>query len=155
MARSIFGLALAKDGFSCRCCRVVLRRDDVRLGTAVRCSGNPCISASVAVSSIGESPEPFNAASWSNMLKSGLNVPPCKLRRFLDGLPKLAWSKFMIPSLRFSGLDFTPQLFPFSNLAVARAGANGLGFSVVAVLLKAASVMEWSPGLEPRSTRFS
>ena len=32
----------------------------------------------------------------------------------------------MIPSLLFSGLDFAPQLLPFSNFLIARGGANGL-----------------------------
>ncbi len=33
-ARSVLGFDLANNGLSCLCCKVVLRSDDVRLGTA-------------------------------------------------------------------------------------------------------------------------
>lgn len=38
------------------------------------------------------------------MLNSAAKVGVCTLRRFADGLPRDAWSKFIIPSLRFKGL---------------------------------------------------
>jgi len=41
------------------------------------------------------------------MLKSEANMPACKLLRFATGLPKLDWSRFITPSLRFRGLDLT------------------------------------------------
>lgn len=44
---------------------------------------------------------------WSNTLKSLPNARvPCKLLRFTRGLPMPAASRFMTPSLLFSGLDF-------------------------------------------------
>lgn len=61
----------------------------------------------------------------------------------------------MIPSLRFKGLDFAPQLFPFSNLAVAPAGAKGLASSTGTQGLNTISGIESPIGLTLRSTRFS
>jgi hypothetical protein len=43
---------------------------------------------------------------WSKTLKSWPKLAePCRLRRFATGLPKLAWSRFIIASLRLRGLD--------------------------------------------------
>ena len=58
-------------------------------------------------SSVG--PEPSYCAPsklCSKMLKSMLDALCKLLRLLLRGLPKLAASRFMTPSLRFSGLDF-------------------------------------------------
>lgn len=61
------------------------------------------------------------------MSKSGLKMPPCKLLLLADGLPTLPWSKFMIPSLLFNGLDLAPQLpYPLSKRAVPRGAEKGL-----------------------------
>jgi hypothetical protein len=45
-----------------------------------------------------------SSSSLSKILKSVEKVGVCTLRRFAEGLPREAWSKFMIPSLRFKGL---------------------------------------------------
>jgi hypothetical protein len=45
-----------------------------------------------------------SSSSLSKILKSVEKVGACTLRRFAEGLPRDAWSKFMIPSLRFKGL---------------------------------------------------
>lgn len=46
-----------------------------------------------------------------------LSGPPCKLRRFAEGLPMVTVSRFMNPSLRFRGLDFAkdPRKFAISR----------------------------------------
>lgn len=47
------------------------------------------------------------AGVWAKISKSAPSeAVPCKLLRFATGLPRPAVSKFMIPSLRLSGLDF-------------------------------------------------
>lgn len=58
--------------------------------------------------SSAESAESLFAPSkpWSKTLKSPPSVAPKLLRLTLRGLPMLAASRFITPSLRFSGLDF-------------------------------------------------
>jgi hypothetical protein len=47
IARSGLGFDLANDGFSYRCCNVVLRNDDVRLGNIEKWSSEPDVSISI------------------------------------------------------------------------------------------------------------
>lgn len=114
--------------FSWRCCKVDLRRDDDRFGmlenevppvTDCAENSNSGIFVSSWISNFGDDVGP-----WSKTLKSLPNVAdPCRLLRFATGLPRLAWSRFMIASLRFNGLDVevgvvAPSCVP-SNLASA------------------------------------
>lgn len=67
-------------------------------------------------------------ASLSNMLNSLERFAACTLRLFADGLPRDARSRFMIPSLRFSGLTvaYEPKvpLRRFSILDIVGRGAG-------------------------------
>lgn len=98
-------LGRPKSGRSPRCCRVERRREDERLGIVANglCGwtgvGNEGISLRV-----GEPSGVVFPTSLSKMLNSAEQLGVCTLRRFAEGLPRDAWSKFIIPSLRFKGL---------------------------------------------------
>lgn len=98
------GLGRPKRGRSLwRCCKVDRRREDERLGMVAYgptfWRGLGLNGASLANGLAGAF-----SASLSKMLKSGEKLGVCTLRRLAEGLPREAWSKFIIPSLRFKGL---------------------------------------------------
>jgi hypothetical protein len=68
----------------------------------------------------------------SNILKS-VKLGACMLRRFAEGLPREAWSRFIIPSLRFRGLTVANEpnvpLRRFSMRESVERGANGVSLS--------------------------
>lgn len=97
----------------------------------------------------------------SKTLKSLLSEEvPCKLLRFALGDPKLEASRFITPSLLFSGLDFAGELLScigaWRNLSVcvflnsARGASSGFisaeALGVTSPLLR----FSWSPSMESR-----
>lgn len=103
-----------------RCCSVDRRRDEVRLGTVAKglnggvvvVFGNNIASFSRSKSAVFESSGVCVALSLSNMLKSAERFTAWTLRRFAEGLPRDARSKFIMPSLRFMGLtaEYEPNV---------------------------------------------
>jgi hypothetical protein len=66
--------------------------------------------------------------SLSNMLKSPEMFTECTLRRLADGLPRDARSRFMMPSLRFSGLTagYDPNV-PLRRFSIRDAEGREVG----------------------------
>lgn len=94
-----------------RCDNVVFRRLNGRLCGEL--GGGPMFQVKVdafsfSLSSSGDTEGSYWPPSklCSKMLKSMLEALCKLLRLLLRGLPRLAASRFMTPSLRFSGLDF-------------------------------------------------
>jgi hypothetical protein len=50
-----------------------------------------------------------SSTSLSKILNSVEQLGLCTLRRFAEGLPREAWSRFIIPSLRFNGLPVAKE----------------------------------------------
>lgn len=92
-----------------RCWRVDRLREDERFGIvakglkAAAGTGNGGVSVSFGERDLGRSGV-FEVLSPSNIPKSPERLAVWTLRLFADGLPRDARSKFIIPSLRFSGL---------------------------------------------------
>lgn len=105
-----------------RCWSVDRRRDEVRLGTVAKglnggvvvvvVFGNNIASFSRSKSAVFESSGVCVTLSLSNMLKSAERFTAWTLRRFAEGLPLDARSKFIMPSLRFMGLtaEYEPNV---------------------------------------------
>ena len=71
------------------------------------------------------------SSSLSKMLNSPVGFGVQTLRRFAEGLPRDAWSRFMIPSLRFRGLtvEYEPNV-PLRRLSMRdRVGRGPSPFS--------------------------
>jgi hypothetical protein len=83
----------------------------VRLGTVAKglnggvvVFGKNIASFSKSLSVVFESSGVCDTLSVSNILKSPERLAACTLRRFAEGLPRDARSRFIMPSLRFIGL---------------------------------------------------
>lgn len=118
---------------SCLCWRVDLRREEDRLviadaedggarSTGLRGGDEMVAEAGVGVVDVGGVFCSRLESSWISKDERGVDVTlgeaksntlkslprlemPCKLRRLATGLPMLAWSRFMMASLRFRGLE--------------------------------------------------
>lgn len=98
-------LGRPKRGRSPRCCRVDRRREDERLGMVANgLWGWTGVGKEGISLRVGDPSGVVFSTSLSKMLNSAEKLEVCTLRRFAEGLPRDAWSKFMIPSLRFKGL---------------------------------------------------
>jgi hypothetical protein len=115
-----------------RCDRVDFLKDGVfRAGDWLLVAGeeNEKVTGfSLSFERRGSSPEERGVGPCSNTSKSAPKVDAPTLRLFATGLPIVAESRFMIPSLRFKGLDLAgiKQLAPG---APGRANSNLIGLS--------------------------
>lgn len=76
--------------------------------------------------STGDSSAVFGGTSLSNMLNSPVKFAAWTLRLFADGLPRDTRSRFIIPSLRFSGLTvaYVPNV-PLRRFSIRESAGRG------------------------------